>query len=252
MIISNMNKSWSDVKKYLKAQIDVSPMSGIQIIENSGLSRDAYYKIFAPGREDAPMRKSTVYGLSKTLKLDVEYVDGLPQFSNIQDTDNAIPIQNALEALHEVIEVAGGIEELSKKSHISISLLNTLISASEDDARKVPLNFLVRLGAVNGLSLQIDERGKACYSRGVEEHIYIPLNDEIEGDLHLDAFLDYYHYPKVVDPGLSKLFEDINIDKHQISESEKKELFLIATLRHSQSTMDHWISILYTIRDLSK
>ena len=247
-----MNKSWKEVKEYLKDNVDSAAISPFEIIKRSGLSRDAYYKIFGKGRENSPMRRSTVYGLANALNLKVEYAEKLPQFTGRKNSADFIPLYLAREAIQYAIGIAGGVEALSRRRNVTLDSFVRLISPTESDNRPIPINFLTKAGSLIGLSLQIDPSGKAEYSTKTEEHVFIMANDEIDGDLHLDAYLDYYSYPHVTDVGLDQLFENSNIQKFHISELERRELFLIATFRNSQTTLDHWVSILYALRALEQ
>lgn len=227
-------------------------MSELAVIKRAGLSRNSYYKIFAPDRQKSPMRKSTVYSLADVLNQQVQYVEGFPQFTINQESGDFIPLHLAREAIQHLITVAGSVEELSNRTKVPIELFWDLISPDASDTRPVSELFLMKMGAYNGLSLRIDPSGNAEYINKTEKPSFVFEEDRFDESKLIEDFLDYNGYPKPADSGLHELFEEINIDKYQISESERQELFLIATIRNSDSTLERWVSILFNLRALDR
>ncbi len=246
-----MNTSWIEVKNYLKECIELQPVSQFEIIKQSGLSRDAYYKIFGEGRENSPMRKATVYGLAKALSLSVKYIDKLPQFSVIKRSVDFLPLDLARDALQQAVAIAGGVDELSNLTNMPTSLFEGLLSSGSEYTQTVPKSFLIKVGASIRHTVQYDSAGKPEYTMSQESDDRRDDNYKVENDPNLETFLEYHNYPIVTDIGLQQLFEDINVEKYVISDLERKELFLISLFRDSQTTIEHWISILHTLRSLS-
>ncbi len=246
-----MNTSWIEVKNYLKECIELQPVSQFEIIKQSGLSRDAYYKIFGEGRENSPMRKATVYGLAKALSLSVKYIDKLPQFSVIKRSVDFLPLDLARDALQQAVAIAGGVEELSNLTNMPTALFNKILSGTNEDTQKISKDFLVKVGSSLGYTPHYRSDGRAEYIAKQEIDDFGVGINQIESDSSLETFLDYHNYPTPSDLGLLQLFEETNIEKYDISDLECKELFLISIFRDSQTTIEHWISILHTLRSLS-
>ena len=57
---------------------------------------------------------------------------------------------------------------------------------------------------------------------------------------------------EIEDPGLIELLSPDNRGKFLISEEETQELLHIAFRRKSQTTLEQWVTILYTLRNLDK
>ncbi len=247
-----MNTSWKEVKKYLKDRIDSEPISPSEIIGKSGLSRDSYYRIFASGRENSPMRRSTVYGLAVALNLSVEYANKYPQFSDLNiSTYNNVPIHFAREALQVAVDDVGDTNRLADLIGVTASLLDEILSPSAVKQIQVSRTLFVRIGSAIGRRLLIDPSGKLEYlpkdesiTNAENEVSYLPHSTK-----HLPY--DFNVLADIVDSGLRELFEPRNIKKHGITDGERFELSLISWRRKSNTSMDHWVSILYTLRSLN-
>ncbi len=153
------NESWVDVKIQLKELIEHAQVSEHVIIKGAGLNRSTYYKIFAPDRLDASMRKGTVYAIANELGVRVHYENNLPQFSYYSSETQAIyeeqfgPLGDQIlseaemkEALSKLSGGKGFLESSDIPPQKSISLTNisdqglrTLLS--EDNVKKYRIYY---------------------------------------------------------------------------------------------------------------
>ena len=246
-----MNTSWKEVKAYLKERIDSSSISPSEITGKSGLSKDSYYTIFATGREDSPMRKSTVYGLATALNLSVTYTNKFPQFSemNLIESNN-VPIHFAREALQMAIKEFGDVEGLAEKILIPVSYLNEILSPNASKQMQISRDLFVTIGYFISKKLTIDPTGKLEYvspepftMEKMLEHLVDPENMGFDFTVRSED---------VKDSGLQELFNEKNIEKYDITIGDRIELSKISIRRKSDTTLDHWVSILYTLRSLNK
>ncbi len=245
-----MNTSWKEVKTYLKERIDSSSISPSEIVRKSGLSKDSYYTIFAHGRENSPMRKSTVYGLAVALNLSVEYTKNFPQFSDLNlSQHNNVPIQYAREALQVAIEEFGDTEDLAKQIGVPVSLLNEILSPNATKQMQISRTLFVSIGYVIGRKLIIDPSGKLEYV-SPEAYTKAKFFQHLVDPNKLE--FDFTVRENIKDSGLLELFSEKNIEKYDVTIGERIELSQISIRRKSDTTLDHWVSILYTLRSLNK
>ena len=246
-----MNTSWKEVKAYLKERIDSSSISPSEITGKSGLSKDSYYTIFATGREDSPMRKSTVYGLATALNLSVTYTNKFPQFSEMNLSEfNNVPIHYAREALQMALNEFGDIEGLADGIGLPVSYLNEILSPNASKQMQISRDLFVTIGYVINKKLIIDPTGKLEYvspepftMEKMLEHLVDPENMGFDFTVRSED---------VKDSGLQELFNEKNIEKYDITIGDRIELSKISIRRKSDTTLDHWVSILYTLRSLNK
>ncbi len=232
-------KSWKEVKKYLNDLIEAQPVSNFEVVARSGLSRDSYYKIFSPEREDSPMRSTTVYGLANALDLSVEYVDNFPQFEQKGKGDSLrISRKHAHEAFEKAVEIAGSIEYLSELTDIPLDTLKELAMPIAIMRGGISRILFLRMGMALGRAILLHPNGKIEF-----------ISDDIKENI-----LAGYSAPEIQasDVGLLQLLEEENTIEYKISESEIIELTMISQNRKSQTTIEQWISILYTLRALEQ
>lgn len=239
-----MLKDWIEVKTYLKDQIDSSEDSPSELMGKAGLSKDSYYKLFAPERLSSPMRKSTVHGIAAALSLDVSYEYGIPQFIREDTNFESIPISNAREALETLLLWEGPIESIAEKSKVPVEdILNILNSTSKHP--DIPLDFLLKISTSLKMKLTVWENGFVSFdhtnSDKIDKPWLVPLlwHEGIAGVIH-----------EIVDEGLQELVGGSSSEFHKITESEITELARIAENRQSNGSLNQWVSILYSIRSL--
>ena len=245
-----MNTSWKEVKAYLKERIDSSSISPSEITGKSGLSKDSYYTIFATGREDSPMRKSTVYGLATALNLSVTYTNKFPQFSemNLIESNN-VPIHFAREALQMAIKEFGDVEGLAEKILIPVSYLNEILSPNASKQMQISRDLFVTIGYFISKKLTIDPTGKLEYVSPEPYTMEKMLEHLVDPET---MTFDFTGWEDIKDSGLQELFDEKNINKYDITIGERMEMSKISIRRKSDTTVDHWVSILYTLRSLNK
>jgi len=250
-----MPNSWKEFKRHLKSLIDGEPLSNYKVIQRAGLSRDAYYKLFSPDRENSAMRKSTVYSLAATLKQSVEYVNGIPQFS---DFIFEFPISLAQSALNIAVAEAGGVKELAEKVKLPVGQLNILLSTNDTSTEgTVSRSFLVKVGSLIGRVLVVDSSGVPTYLSETDSNDYLlkyedleTVNKKLAPIQELSTIVEIDDLETIPDKGLQELLKSNNVNKYTISAKEQMELSLICRLRKSQSSMENWISILFALRTL--
>ena len=220
-----MHKSWNEFKIYLKALIDAEPISNYEVISRAGLSRDAYYKLFAPEREDSSMRKGTVYGLAEALDYSVNYVNSIPQFVQKLARSKNITANYVQSSIQSAVRITGSLETFSRLSNINIFQLKDLMKLSPE--------------TVIGIS-SLDQVNKAI---GKLDQDMTSQVSKITSEGHLSDITDH---------GLLQLINPDNIRKYNISDTERIELTMIAYNRNSQTTLEHWVSVLFTLRALEK
>lgn len=243
-----MHKSWQEVKKHLKQLIEAEPISELAVIKKAGLSRNSYYKIFAADRKNSPMRKATVYALAKGLRHQTEYVDGFPQFSPILAQSSHSAARYVNEAIKYGTFLSGSLWQFSKKSGIDESHLLKIMDASAE----VQIDILI-LEALENAIKQLD------LERALQERdsstVAIPELAKDGQTYHSETTLGeiFQNTDKLItisDTGLLQLLTDENISKYNISDTERTELSMISQNRNSQTTIEHWISILFALRAL--
>ena len=239
-----MNNSWKEVKAYLKERLDSSPLTPTEIIGLSGLSKDSYYTIFAPGRENSSMRKSTVKGLCNALNLTVEYKDRFPQFSDPEPGErNYVLMKHAQEALQAVMKEVPK-ERIAVAMGIPLKVLRTILSGDPGMPMQLPLSMFRELAFQLKSNLVIFESGRI--------EIHSPTSFEGKHIVPIDKGGSDSAIRNINDVGLQELLSEDNIAKYDISDGECKELANISINRNSSTTLDHWVSILYTLRSLNK
>jgi len=110
------NESWVDVKIQLKELIEHAQVSEHVIIKGAGLNRSTFYKIFAPDRLGASMRKGTIYAIANELGVRVHYKNNLPQFSYYSSETQAIYEEQFGSLGDQILSEAEMKEALSKLS----------------------------------------------------------------------------------------------------------------------------------------
>ncbi len=245
-----MHKSWQEVKKHLKQLIEAEPISELAVIKSAGLSRNSYYKIFAPDRKNSPMRKATVHALAKVLRQQIKYVDGFPQFSPILALSPHAAARYVKDTIKHGTKLTGSLWQFSQKSGIDESHLLKIMDASPE----VPIDILV-LDALENAIAQIDLEG-ALKERD-SSTIAIPELAKDGQTYHSETTLGeiFQNSDKLVttsDKGLLQLTTEENLLKYNISDTERSELSMISQNRNSQTTIEHWVSILYALRALEQ
>ncbi len=250
-----MLESWKEVKEYLKKCIESVPGSQFDVIKRAGLSRDTYYKLFSPERANAPMRKATVNGLADALSLGVYYEDGFPQFSALNRDDSGIvtSVAHAQEAIKKVLDTGASLEYLASFSKIPIEELEQIMSAP-NYSRTVPFRYLAFIAGAIGQDARIDPSGtgKIIIEPSRRNQFSLEINESTLNNVKLLNPFDDKGKIRTSDSGLLQLMEYENRRKHEIIDAEALELLAIAQRRNTQTTIDHWISILYALRALDK
>jgi hypothetical protein len=245
-----MLKDWYEVKKYLKDRIDSEQGSQFAVIEKAGLSRDSYYKLFAPEREKSPMRKSTVMGLAKALRIEVVYEYGIPQFTRKVTTKSSIFAVNARDGLEYAIRLGGSIETIAEKSKIRLEVLQSVLEPTNYDT-EVSVHLFSKIAKAIDRVLIVYDNGFIDF----EEYGYggpePPEGEPVMAprwwhDEELDQLDD------VTDIGLIELIDQDNRKKYEISDSEAIELSQLSRSRQSDGTLTQWVSILFALRALDK
>ena len=244
------HKSWQEVKKHLKQLIEAEPISELAVINKAGLSRNSYYKIFAVDRKDSPMRKATVSALAKVLRHQTKYVDGFPQFSPIPALSPYTAAQYVKDAIKNGTNLTGSLWQFSQNSGIDESHLLKIMDASAE----VQIDILI-LDALENAIAQLDLK-RALKERD-SSTIAIPEMAKDGQPYHSETTLGeiFQNSDKLItisDTGLLQLITDENIIKYNISDTERTELSMISHNRNSQTTLEHWVSVLFTLRALEK
>jgi hypothetical protein len=223
-----MNSSWKDVKQNLKDLIEADQISDHEAIRKAGLSRSTYYQLFDPDRVESPMHKSTVFALAKVLNHHVKYVDGIPQFTQMLARPSRISAKHVHESIDKAVEITGSLAKFSRLSGMDIDQLNTLMDLSP--------NTIIDISSLDLIDSAIDRLDLKRISKGPMKSPEVNIGKVDENIIS--------------DNGLLQLLTGENLTKHNISESERSELLMISQNRNTQTTIEHWVSILYTLRAL--
>lgn len=246
-----MLKSWKEVKNFLKECIESEPSSQSEVIKRAGLSRDTYYKLFAPGRAEAPMRKATVHGLADALFLSVRYENGFPQFSTLnRDSKGFVTsVAHAQEVIKHALDVGADMEYLAKFCKIPIEELEQIMSAS-NFSKTIPVRYIQYIALAIGKRAVLHPSGKITIEPSKVVEISPEIDDSTRRHVRLMRKFRERDEKGTSDSGLLELMDNKNRNKHMISDAEAIELISIANRRNTQTTLEHWISILYTLRGL--
>jgi hypothetical protein len=245
-----MLESWKEVKQFLKNLIETQQISDHEAIRRAGLSRSTYYQLFDPAREDSPMRQATVFALARVLHHVVKYTDRIPQFSPILALQPYAAARYVQDAINVGVALTGSLWELSQKSKIDISHLRTIMDAPpETQIDELTLETLDI--TIAQLDLERDLKARKSSPR---------VNSEIAKDGQTRQSVTASEeigqssdkLNTISDTGLLQLITDENLIKYNISDTERSELSMISQNRHSQTTLEHWVSILYTLRALEQ
>jgi len=250
MIFLYMNSSWKEVKQKLKDLIEASQISDHEAIRKAGLSRSTYYQLFDPDRVDSPMHKSTVFALAKALNHHAKYVDGIPRFSPILALQPYAAAKYVQDAINVGVALTGSLWQLSQKSKIDISHLRTIMDA--------PPGAQIDIAALNALDnvinqIDLEKDLKARESSPVANPEMAKdrqTNHSVAASGGLVQNSDKLN--TISDTGLRQLITEENLKKYNISDTERSELSMISHNRNSQTTLEHWVSVLFTLRALEK
>ncbi len=245
-----MLESWKEVKQFLKNLIEAQQISDHEVIRRAGLSRSTYYQLFDPARENSPMRQATVFALAKVLYQGVKYIDGIPQFSPILARSKNITAEYVQKAITDAIHTVGSIEKLSRLADLNIFQMQTLLNLSPNTV--IDMSTLDQVSiAIEKLDLdRISEGSKSSLKTNFEEGHPVGSNVS-EGDTGIKV-LKHDELENVSDHGLLQLITEENLKKYNISDTERSELSMISQNRNSQTTIEHWVSILYALRALEQ
>lgn len=221
-----MDKSWKEIKTYLQICIDSQRETRAAIIRRAGLSKDSYFKIFRDDRLDKPMRKATVNRLARALNLVVvEYINGLPQIYSRTELEREKHYANIFSAQDLIEHALAAMEfsDLSALTGISVSSLKSIYENVSGDIT-------------------------------VDDETLKNIDSVIKGEIHLDEDGNFVRWvakdETIHDQGLRLLLTEENRNKHGITDMEEHELVLIDAGRKSCSTLESWISVLYSLRAL--
>ncbi len=243
-------RSWNDVKGELKSYLEADPRSKFEIIEKAGLSKDAYYKLFAPERSGSPMRRGTVEGLAKALNLTCMYPHGgMPSFGTEELLTQSLHTANTKETIQYAINIVGNIELLAEKTEIRASELSSYLEPDKQD-KPISIQTLNKIAqAINRTLIVFGDNSISL----VDEFGYDPNNQPtiVRVDLSTLAPVDRNYTPQIYDNGLFELIHHDIRKKHDITEQEIKVLAHIQNDLETNGTLSQWVNILYAIRGLN-
>lgn len=238
------------MKQQLRVLIESEQIADFEIFRRAGLSRSTYYQLLDPARENSPIRKTTTHALAQILHQDVQFIDGIPQFSPKLARSKNISAKYVQKAIRNAVELTGSLEKFSRLSDINIFQLKAILELSSDT--------IISISSLDQIEIAIDRLDMERLPGGGENNRVSKFeSNKSEQSKHSEPeskglVLGSEELTDIADVGLQQLFKDENIDKYKIAECEVAELSMISLGRNSQTTLEHWVSILYTLRALEK